>query len=361
MSDDREELLEAFDIEQWLDDEGIEYKKGRGSSGWQLNVKECPNPDCHDRRWRTYLNAETGLGNCFVCNTKYNKTKFVRMYLDLNFADTMKRIREFSREQGWRPKRKIEVAVNDGEVKLPVSIPLPTPDGQNLSYLEERGFDGEIAQYFHLRFCQAGWWMFKNDDGSTGTQDFANRVIVPVYDLDGTLKTFQGRDVTGLADNKYLFPKALPGTGRFLLNGQNVLKAKRVVIGEGIFDVAATKLALDQDVQLRGIIPIGTFGKHLSYGDINGNDQLGRFIQLKRDGLEEATFMWDGGEKELIAAINGAELLRKVGIACRIALLPAGKDPNEISPEEVRKAFYSAEPYSSRLAIKWRLRNPYRP
>lgn len=360
MNNDRDEVLEAFDIEQWLDREGIPYRKSRGSSGWQLNVKECPNPDCHDRNYKTYINAETGLGNCFVCNMKYNKSRFVGMYLDANFFNTLKYIREATREQGWRPIRKIEIAINDGEVRLPVSTPLPTPEGENLAYLESRGFGSDIAKYFHMRYCQSGWWMFKNEDGSNGTQDFSNRVIIPVYDLDGTLKTFQGRDLTGLSDRKYLFPKALPGTGRFLLNGQNVQKAKRIVIGEGIFDVAAIKMALDEDVQLRGVVPVGTFGKHLSYGDMNGNDQLGRFIQLKREGVEEATFMWDGGKKELLTAVNAAELLRKCGLSIRIALLPQGKDPNEMPAQDVRRAFYDAQPYSSRLAIQWRLRSPYK-
>jgi DNA primase len=184
-------------------------------------------------------------------------------------------------------------------------------------------------------------------------------VIIPVYDLDGDLKTFQGRDVTGKSDRKYLFPKALPGTGRYLLNGQNVIATDHVAMGEGIFDVAAMKIAFDEASDLRSIVPVGSFGKHLSYGDMKGDDQLGRFTALKARGLKFVTIMWDGEEAALIAALSAAKLLTGVGLTARIALLPAGKDPNEIPAADVRKAFYEAQTWTPALDIKWRLRNPY--
>jgi DNA primase len=359
MDDDSEEIKEHFDVESWLEDEGVTFKKGRGSSGMQLNLAECPS--CGDRRYRTYINAETGLGNCFVCNIGLNKSKMVMLLNGVGYGPSLKIMKDYNAKMGYRPRKKVEIAVEmNCEIRLPVSTALPTPEGQNLQYLEDRGFSGEIAKYFHLRYCQHGWWMFKKDDGSQGAQDFSNRVIVPVFDLDGMLKTFQGRDIGGTSDAKYLFPKGLPGTGRFLLNGHSVMKAKRVVMGEGIFDIAAIKVAFDQDPVLKSVVPIGSFGKHLSYGDMNGNDQLGRFVQLRRDGLEEVTIMWDGGEKELVAALNAAELLRKLGLRVRVATLPPGKDPNEIAPEQVRECFHKAETYSHALAVRWRLRNPYK-
>lgn len=359
--DDADEVKEHFDLESWFEDEGIVYKKSRGSSGMQLNMKECPNPDCGDRRWRTYANADTGLGKCFVCNEGLNKSKIVMFTQGVSYPGALTIMRDYNAKMGYRPRKKVEVAVEmNCEIRLPVSTELPTPEGQNLQYLESRGFSGEIAKYFHLRYCQHGWWMFKKDDASQGAQDFSNRVIVPVFDLDGMLKTFQGRDIGGWSDAKYLFPKGLPGTGRFLLNGHSVMKAKRVVMGEGIFDIAAIKVAFDSDATLRTVVPVGSFGKHLSYGDLNGDDQLGRFVQLKRNGLEEVTIMWDGGKKELVSALNAAELLRKLGLRVRIATLPEGKDPNEVAPELVREAFDKAETYSPALAVRWRLRSPYK-
>lgn len=357
MSTETKELLDELDLEAWFESESLDFKLSRGVSGMQINAKACP--ACGDRRWRVYLNAETGRGNCFVCNATFNKFSFLNAYRDEAPALTFQHIREFLRDQGWRPKRKVTAEVVMGEVKLPLSFALPTADGQNLVYLEERGITGDIAGYFHLRYCADGWWNFAKEDGSTGGQNFGQRVIIPVFDLDGTLATFQGRDVTLKAENKYLFPKGLPGTGRYLFNGQNVVGMKRLCVGEGAFDVAAIKIAFDEDWELRGVGQVGTFGKHLSYGSLDGNDQLGRFLRLKARGLEEVTLMWDGGAKELEDALAAARQLHGIGLRVRIATLPKGKDPNEVLPEVVRSAFRAATLYSRATEIRLRLQNPY--
>lgn len=351
------ELFDALDMEFWCDREGVEHKLSRGTSGMQLNIKRCP--VCHDARWRVYLNAELGRGNCFVCNETFRKGKFIQAYLDLNWGEVKRNVKEALAEQGWRPKRTVSNAVELGEVKLPVSFALPTPEGQNLVYLERRGITGEMARYFHLRYCDMGWWRYTKDDGTPSGQNFGERVIIPVFDLDGKLVTFQGRDVTEKAEMRYLFPKMLPGTGRYLYNGQNAVRAKRVVLGEGAFDVFATKMALDEDPSLRDVVAIGSFGKHLSYGQIDGNDQLGRFLELKKDGLLEVTIMWDGTPDALLAALDAADLLHRTGLIVRIALLPKDTDPNEVAAHIVREAFYKARPYSKRLSVELRLRNPY--
>jgi DNA primase len=86
---------------------------------------------------------------------------------------------------------------------------------------------------------------------------------------------------------------------------------------------------------------------------------LGRFRQLRNLGTQEVTIMWDGEWRALVSALDAAELLEKIGLKARIALLPADRDPNEVLPEVVRQAFWSAKRYSKGLSVKWRLRNPY--
>ncbi|TXN07934.1 DNA primase [Methylobacterium sp. WL103] len=364
MSDDIKELSEELDLEQWFDSEGVAYKMTQGSSGMQINVQECPDSTCGDSRYRVYLNAETGVGNCFICNARFSKLGFIHTHLHgdpkaSKWAETFRHVKQHLADQGWRPKRKTPVAITTGAVKLPDSFPLPTPDGQNLTYLEGRGIDAEMAAYFHLRYCDSGWWNFTKEDGSKGGQKFEQRLIIPVFDLDGELVTFQGRDVLGNADPKYLFPKGLPGTGRFLYNGQNAVRSKRVAMGEGAFDVFGLKLALDADPALRDITPVGSFGKHLSYGDANGRDQIGCFLTLRKHGLEEVIIVWDGTPDALAAALKAAEQLRKISLRVKIALMPLDTDPNECDGAITRQAIYGATPYSAQLAVKWRLQNPY--
>ena len=358
------ELKDALDLESYFQDEGISYKRERGHSGPQLCVRECP--VCGDRNSKVYLNAETGLGNCFRCDVKFNKFTFIMAHLGLDreskkdWAQIFQDVQRFVKGQGWRPKKTFTAAVESEKATLPISFPLPTPEGNNLIYLERRGIDGATAKYFHLRYSEHGCWLFKREDGTRGIQNFGSRVIIPIYDLEGEFVTFQGRDATGESDKKYLFPAGLPATGRLLYNGQNAMRAKRACMGEGVFDVIATKLAFDEEADLRGVAPIGSFGKHLSAGTDNGDDQLERLRRLRASGLEELTIAWDGEEKALEAALEAAKKITPIGLRVRIALLPAGKDPNEISGARMCQAFREARLYTPRLHVELKIKNPYR-
>lgn len=349
-NDDLQEALDQIDMESWLDREGIDYKVTRGSRGIQLNVKECP--ACGNSNWKVYLNAESGLGNCFSgdCETKYNKWKFIKTFLGSSSTkDVIEHIKAVAAEQGWKPKTRHTAAVrHTGELHLPESYALPY-GGRNLKYLENRGITAEVAQYFHLRFCHRG--VFEYGEGADKhTQDYSGRVIIPIYDLAGQLVSFQGRDVTDKSDRKYLFPPGYASTGSYLYNGQNAVGAERLVIGEGAFDVMAIRIAFDEDPALRDVVPVGTFGKHLSEG--TEESQLGKLMQLKEQGLKEVTFMWDGEKRATQDAVKAALAVRRIGLVARIAFLPKNKDPNEVAPLVVRQAFWKAETLTPMTAAK---------
>lgn len=349
-----QEALDLIDMESWLDREGIDYKLNRGSRGLQLNVQECP--CCGNNKWKVYLNAESGLGNCFDgdCEVKFNKWKFISATLGTTHRDTIEHIKQVAREQGWRPPRKKEIATTiTGELKLPDSIALPH-NGRNLKYLNTRGITGDIASYFELRYCHAGKFVYIDEEGKPRAQNYANRVLIPVFDLEGELVSFQGRDTTGKSEKKYLFPPGFASTGSVLYNGHNAWGADHIVLGEGVFDVAAIKIALDQDMALRDVVAVGTFGKHLSHGD--DESQLAKLLALKKRGLKNITIMWDGEDKAIDDAIRTGLLLLSVGFKVRIAILPEGKDPNEVPATVVRECFYRATNLTPATATRLRLK-----
>lgn len=361
---ERGELLEQFDMESFLAMEGLDFKRSHGSRGEQLNVETCP--ACGDERWKVYLNADTGFGNCFVCDETFNKWTFVKAYLNTeDKAVIAKFIGDTNDKFGYRAKkRRPEPSQPEGKAPVPVmpsSLPLPTKDGANAQYLEDRGVNATYAAYFGLRLSRTGYHEFTSSDGSRVKQSFANRILIPVYDLDGELVTFQGRDITGRHEKKYLFPSGLPGTARFLLNGQRALKskAKHIVVGEGFFDVFGIKRAVDQSPDLRGIVAVGTFGKNLSLGE--GASQINAIRRLKNEGaLERVTFMWDGEVDALKSALIAGEAVKQVGVSVSIALLPAGKDPAEVEPEVVAQAIRDAKNLDATLIARFKLRNPYK-
>lgn len=352
MREQLKEILDQIDMESYLDQEGIQYRLTRGSNGQQLNVKECP--FCGNRKWKVYIGANTGLGNCFSgdCGETFNKFSFIRANMPgASNSDVIRYIKKIATQHGWRQKKLTRFLVQGEEeigLKFPDSVELPFK-GKNLKYLSNRGITSDIASYFYLRYCKQGYFRY-HDGERERVQDYSERVIIPVYDLDGNLVSFQGRDITGEAERKYLFPPGFASTGKYLYNGHNALGARRIVICEGAFDVMAAKVALDSEVALRDVVPVGSFGKHLSNGF--GGDQVEQIIRLKKRGLKEVVFMWDGEVRALRDAIRSALVVSSVGVISKVAILPKDRDPNEIAVGELIAAFTNAQLITKLTAVK---------
>ncbi|MFW6855409.1 DNA primase [Burkholderia gladioli] len=349
-------------MESWLDAEGFRYKRTRGVRGEQLNIRTCP--FCGNDHYKVYANAESARGNCFVCGETFNLYKFIRAGIGASTdKDAIEHIKGFARDLGWRPTKREPASATThrpAELKLPANLPLPIA-GKNLKYLDSRGINAHYAEYFGLRFSMNGRFWFDDINGRRTFQDYSKRVIIPVFDLDGTMVTFQGRDITGASEKRYLFPPGLASTGSHLYNGHNVRGDSHVVMAEGVFDTAAIRIALDGEQALRGVGAIGSFGKHLSSG--SDDSQLSKLMTLRDAGLRTVTIMFDGEVPAVDAAVDAALLARSVGLTARVALLPFAHDPNEVPAEVVRQAFWKATTISSTTAaarIKVDARRLYR-
>ena len=353
-AEELDEVLASIDMESWLDAQGIRYKRTRGSRGQQLNIKECP--CCGNSNHKVYLNADSGLGNCFSgdCEKKFNKWSFISAVLGtMSKREVVDHIKQFAIEQGWRPPKLKSAPVNyKTELKLPESYPLPY-EGKNLKYLENRNISGEIAAYFGLRYSNRGFFAYLDETGGTVIQDYAKRVIIPIFDLDGNLVSFQGRDTTGESEKRYLFPPGFASTGSIIFNGHNAIGSERIVMGEGVFDVMATKIALDGQMERRDVTAVGSFGKHLSFGD--DQSQIAKLMRMQEKGLKEITLMWDAEKQALEDAAETALLLKSHGFVARVAVLPKGRDPNEVVPQVVRDAFWRALPANTLNMTKLKL------
>jgi DNA primase len=213
---------------------------------------------------------------------------------------------------------------------------------------------------FALRWSAFGSNAYRNEKGETIKQSFANRIIIPVYDLDGVLVTYQGRDVTGTSEIRYRFAGGMPGTGRFLYHGHAARAAgvKTAVICEGVFDVIGAQKAIDGCPQLDGFAPIGTFGKHVSKND-SGPDQITALRRLARLGMTSAVFLWDAEPAAYQAALTASEGLLGLGLEIRVACLPRGLDPGEADARVIQSAIINALPATRTSLLRMRLKNPY--
>lgn len=157
-------------------------------NGLQLNIKTCP--VYGDKRYKTYFGIETCRGNCFVCSRDFNKVSFIYEYRDRIWSDGLKFCSDLLKDQGGRPKRKSLISIESNEVKLPNSHPLPLSTSENLKYLVNRGLDDDITRYLQHRLCKFGYHNYVDEDGKEKIRDFSNRIIIPVYDIYGSSKTF---------------------------------------------------------------------------------------------------------------------------------------------------------------------------
>lgn len=367
-SSELREQLSELDFEQWAQTEGVTYRRTTGKHGREMNIRECPT--CGNRDWKVYFNPTTRVGVCFAGShpqdKQFNTFVFIKEHTQLTGRELTRYIETQLLEQGWQPKRKetameSHVALSE-TITLPLNIALPLPDGRLPDYLIERGVSAELCRYFDVRFSIDGLHTYVDAySGQLQMQDFSMRVMIPIYDLEGKMATFQGRDVTGLAQKKYLFPSTLPASGRFLYNGHNAVGKSTIVVSEGAFDVWAIKRALYLEDSLRDYVePVGTFGMHLS-GDFSSDsqDQLGGFLWLKANGLKNIILMWDAEKAAMRNTIAAAKKLTGIGLKVKIASLgEEGKDPGDASDVEIIQAFYQAQPFTAQLAMKMLVLGP---
>ena len=347
--------LDQVDVEQYLDREGVSYSHSYGTRGLQLNLHECP--ACKEGGRKTYINAESGLGNCFhgACMFKFNKFKLIKEVSGLGGAELMKHIESIAEEQGWMPKKERAV-ITRGALELPSKLrPIPE-NGRHLRYLADRGVTEDTALYFQLSYCHGGWWSYEIE-GNKKWVSYDQRVIIPIANLEGQLVSFQGRDITGTKSPKYLFPTGFAVAGSHLYNGQNFIEGTHThaIVGEGAFDAAAVHQAIQGHASCKAMIPLATFGMHLSSGP---DGQINKFIQLKERGLKVITMMWDSEPKALAGAIKMGLQLVGLGFTVQIAHLPPGCDPaqdaegNPLAAAVVLQSIFKATHLTQMSAIK---------
>lgn len=354
--------LDKIDIEQFFDREGVDYLHSYGTNGLQLNVDTCPK--CGEGGRKVYVNAASGLGNCFhgACGEKFNKFKLIRLISGLHGEALDNYMQDIAADSGWMPKRpKVEVYKPADHLEMPSKcVPLPI-GGQNLQYLQDRGVTIDSLVYFELSYCHQGWYTYRASDGAEKFVSFDQRVMIPIKGLTGELVSYQGRDISGTRQPKYLFPAGFAVSGSHLYNANNFADGlhTHAVVGEGAFDAIAIHQALHEGTALNHMTALATFGMHLSAGE---SGQVQKFDELRKRGLKTVTIMWDGEGKALAKAVEAGRLLIGIGLDVNVAMLPQGYDPaqgpgNQITPPQmVRDAIFQATPLTKKSMVMLKLR-----
>jgi DNA primase len=172
--------------------------------------------------------------------------------------------------------------------------------------------------------------LIAGDDVPVSFDRFRDRVIFPIADFRGRIVGFGGRALSADVPAKYLnSPETeLFHKGSLLYNGAGARKAAHdagtVIAVEGYVDV----------IQMAGagfahtVAPLGTALTE-------------RQLEILWRMADEPVLCFDGDAAGLRAAFRAADLalpLLQPGKSLRFALLPAGKDPDDLVREEGREA-----------------------
>lgn len=336
-------IFQHISVEDFCIHNSIEYKMV--ADGKEINIRECPS--CGNEKYKVFINTDKNVGHCKRCGQIFNFYGFVKAYTGLTGQELRQAVAEvadISKTSLAPVKTQAEpILPKEGDVPLPANYKIPI-NNKNVEYLEKRGIPKKYASYFDLRLCIEGYSTIRKTDGTSKTLDFSKTILIPIKNIDGKIITFQGRDITGQRENKYLFPSALRSSGYCIYNIDNAIGKNSLIINEGVFDVISTKIALDS-LGVESVEPIGTFGKHLGHKkDSLYMNQLDQLNLLKKHGLKTITMMWDGEVDAYDQAVKmGYLIFQKLAIRVRIAELPIGKDPNEVTPRAVYDAFMKAK------------------
>lgn len=295
------------------------------------------------------VSDEKGFAHCFGCGFHAGPIRWLTEIEGMDFLDAVRQLAEdagvampersaaaeakAAQVAGLRPALEAAQAVFAAQLGRVGSIQ---------HYLQERGVGQALAETFGLGLApeRRGYLadagigdtdalgaglMWRSETGSGPT--FAGRIMVPVHDARGRLIGFGGRAAPGAPDSiakyKNSPQSAMFDKSRVLFNlhraAPAVRAAKRVLVVEGYFDVIA-------------LAGVGIHEAVAPMGTALTEEQLTRLWRLTRAPV----LMFDGDAAGRKAARRACERALP-GIApdrtLRIALLPAGKDPDDLARE----------------------------
>jgi DNA primase len=300
------------------------------------------------------VNDEKGFYHCFSTQEHGDIFAFVMKTQNLSFLEAVERLAE---EAGLEMPRATpqEAAEAARETQLREAAEagcaffeqmLHAPEGRHaLEYLRNRGLSDATIKRFRLGYAPNGNLLktkliargVKEDllldvrlvspgkEGRESFDFFRDRVMFPILDMRGRPVAFGGR-VMGEGEPKYLNSPDTPlfHKGQMLYNFSLARASagdkREVIVAEGYMDV----IGLSQAGFTHAVAPLGTA---MTEG------QLAILWRL----APEPILCFDGDRAGRGAALRAAERalpLLKPGLSLRFAMMPAGKDPDDICRRE---------------------------
>ena len=304
----------------------------------------CPFHDDHNPSMS--ISPEKQIYTCFVCGASGNVFNFVANYEKVSFVSAVKKVAQkvginldINVKDDYKPqdtkydkyykmfditnkyyqnniksvygKKAIEYLHNrkiDDDIINEFEIGLSMNDNNVSKLLEKKGYD--VNELIDIGLCG------KKDNFVYDI--FRNRIMFPLYNLDGKPVGFSGRIYNGEADSKYVNSKEsiIFKKGNLLYNYHRALSHARekhqIIVVEGFMDVIRL-----YTIGIKNVV--ATMGTAITKEHANLLMKLSKNIVLCFDGDK-------AGEKATISALDALE---KIGITPKIIRLEDDLDPDD--------------------------------
>lgn len=335
----------------------------------------CLSPFTNEKTPSFTINDDKGFYHCFSSGEHGDIFKFVMKTQNLTFPEAVERLaEEAGLEMPRQSAQDVQEAVQGARGREAVDAActlyeeaLRGPEGRRaLEYLKNRGLSDETIKRFRLGYAPGGnvvktkflargvtedvlletRLLSPGKDGRESFDFFRDRVMFPIFDLRGRPVAFGGR-VMGEGEPKYLNSPDTPlfHKGQLLygmaLARESAASKREIIVAEGYMDV----IALAQAGFTNAVAPLGTAMTESQ-------------IELLWRMAPEPILCFDGDKAGRAAALRAAERalpLLKPGVSLRFAIMPAGKDPDDIcrseGPAAMGQVLAEASPLSD---VLWR-------
>lgn len=353
-----EEIIRSANIEEVIGD--YVRLKRRGTSLTGL----CP---FHNEKTPSFsVSPAKGVYKCFGCGKAGNVVNFIMEHDSLNYIQALKSLAEkykiewpeqtdFNPDENKKQQQEKESLqiLNEWSASYFEDILWNSDDGKNigLTYFEERGFRPEIIRKFRLGYSLDQWDHFtkqatqsafsneiilssglaKTNENKGIYDAYRNRVIFPIFGLNGKVIAFAGRHlINDPKSPKYVnSPETILYHKSNELYGLNFAKSEirhtdKVYLVEGYTDVISMHQAGIENV-------VASSGTSLTEQQIR---QIKRFT-------ENVIVLYDGDNAGIKASLRGVDMLLEQGLNVRIVLFPDGEDPDSFSQKNDVQSFKS--------------------
>jgi len=301
----------------WLDYIEANYEYKYVSGGKEIQLSECPKCFKIKHNAGIYINAKIGKGFCHHCSSPFD---FIDLIAYREGVDRKKAYMIYKGlDDGFIKADKDDLSI-DAAIQFPEVVEIEDMP-MAFEYLLGRGVELTTAKYFNIKACKKN---FKYSDGLTCYSK--GKLIFYIYDQNGNIVSWQGRDVTGKSKYRYLFPKGFKQS-QYLYNIQNIKDdADYILITEGVFDCIAWWQAGFKSV-------VATFGKKMSDCQLD--------ILLSK-GIKNFFIAWDNDA--MIEIGKFADKIKHLANP-HIVELPENKDADELTKKDLQELFFKSKKY----------------